>query len=656
MNNNLTRNNHLDIINKLKNSNFNNEKNKELLAFIDKKNVINLKLDKSLTEIKNYYSKENIQNIFEKNLFNDIKNLLNQFKENTEKLNEILFNENLTQKEYINLLNELKNNEKEINEFIEFYSDYLKDNKGFLIRNEILKSFLDKILISRNEKILTNKNDDENQILSDNFLLINKMNILKENIEIIQKNSSNFSKTLLMSVKEHYNLIDEKFNEKIVVYLKNFLRNNKSSYNLIEIENFFKLLNYLKNKQTYLNFVLNEYTQSRKKFCEEELKEKYLNLSKKNFDEIYTNLNQDFIFYFIKEYILINFFFNENLKNKENLLNLNTDIFPIINRIKNLDNFNTLENNLKKICALIKDEDKIIFTNNLNSILYVFEDLFYQHTQQKTLNYYEIYKVTLLSYYYTEKLENIFKENNLIKISLNLSVIISNYKKNYTYLFQKSQNNKIKILQKLKENLINYLRDSQILITNESVINQEINELIDNYKLIFDIYQKYKINNDEKNIVNPNKHEIYLFLINFFDGEEILNEKNIDILFKVINLLDILNNNFPIEKNQLLMNNLIDKSIKIILDNIFNQIKFEEQLKKSVSHEQTVTIIESMMDKIQIILMNLNYIKEYSVKEDIKDKLKKEVLKAYNNIMNSQNEINLGNITEEELKNYLDII
>ena len=656
MNNNLTRNNHLDIINKLKNSNFNNEKNKELLAFIDKKNVINLKLDKSLTEIKNYYSKENIQNIFEKNLFNDIKNLLNQFKENTEKLNEILFNENLTQKEYINLLNELKNNEKEINEFIEFYSDYLKDNKGFLIRNEILKSFLDKILISRNEKILTNKNDDENQILSDNFLLINKMNILKENIEIIQKNSSNFSKTLLMSVKEHYNLIDEKFNEKIVVYLKNFLRNNKSSYNLIEIENFFKLLNYLKNKQTYLNFVLNEYTQSRKKFCEEELKEKYLNLSKKNFDEIYTNLNQDFIFYFIKEYILINFFFNENLKNKENLLNLNTDIFPIINRIKNLDNFNTLENNLKKICALIKDEDKIIFTNNLNYILYVFEDLFYQHTQQKTLNYYEIYKVTLLSYYYTEKLENIFKENNLIKISLNLSVIISNYKKNYTYLFQKSQNNKIKILQKLKENLINYLRDSQILITNESVINQEINELIDNYKLIFDIYQKYKINNDEKNIVNPNKHEIYLFLINFFDGEEILNEKNIDILFKVINLLDILNNNFPIEKNQLLMNNLIDKSIKIILDNIFNQIKFEEQLKKSVSHEQTVTIIESMMDKIQIILMNLNYIKEYSVKEDIKDKLKKEVLKAYNNIMNSQNEINLGNITEEELKNYLDII
>ena len=657
MNNNLTRNNHLDIINKLKNSNFNSEKNKELLAFIDKKNVINLKLDKSLTEIKNYYSKENIQNIFEKNLFNDIKNLLNQFKENTEKLNEILFNENLTQKEYINLLNELKNNEKEINEFIEFYSDYLKDNKGFLIRNEILKSFLEKILISRNEKILTNINDtDENQILSDNFLLINKMNILKENIEIIQKNSSNFSKTLLMSVKEHYNLIDEKFNEKIVVYLKNFLRNNKSSYNLIEIENFFKLLNYLKNKQTYLNFVLNEYTQSRKKFCEEELKEKYLNLSKKNFDEIYTNLNQDFIFYFIKEYILINFFFNENLKNKENLLNLNTDIFPIINRIKNLDNFNTLENNLKKICALIKDEDKIIFTNNLNSILYVFEDLFYQHTQQKTLNYYEIYKVTLLSYYYTEKLENIFKENNLIKISLNLSVIISNYKKNYTYLFQKSQNNKIKILQKLKENLINYLRDSQILITNESVINQEINELIDNYKLIFDIYQKYKINNDEKNIVNPNKHEIYLFLINFFDGEEILNEKNIDILFKVINLLDILNNNFPIEKNQLLMNNLIDKSIKIILDNIFNQIKFEEQLKKSVSHEQTVTIIESMMDKIQIILMNLNYIKEYSVKEDIKDKLKKEVLKAYNNIMNSQNEINLVNITEEELKNYLDII
>ena len=43
----------------------------------------------------------------------------------------------------------------------------------------------------------------------------------------------------------------------------------------------------------------------RKKVCEEE---KYLSLNSKNFDEIFTSLNEDFIFYFMKEFILMNFF------------------------------------------------------------------------------------------------------------------------------------------------------------------------------------------------------------------------------------------------------------------------------------------------------------------------------------------------------------
>ena len=53
--------------------------------------------------------------------------------------------------------------------------------------------------------------------------------------------------------------------------------------------------------------------------------------------------------------------------------------------------------------------------------------------------------------------------------------------------------------------------------------------------------------------------------------------------------------------------------------------------------------------------MNINYIQEFIVKENIKEKLKKEILTIYNKV-NENNKINLVTLTEEELKNYLDII
>ena len=74
--------------------------------------------------------------------------------------------------EYQNMLSSIKNNEVQINELIDFYSDYLKDNKGFLIRNEILSTFLDKVLISKEEKEnLANQEQFDETF----FMLINKI-------------------------------------------------------------------------------------------------------------------------------------------------------------------------------------------------------------------------------------------------------------------------------------------------------------------------------------------------------------------------------------------------------------------------------------------------------------------------------------------------
>ena len=61
---------------------------------------------------------------------------------------------------------------------------------------------------------------------------------------------------------------DEMLNEKIVIYLKHQFR-SKTTFSLKEYKDIIILLTYLHNKDQYIKFVLNEYTQMRKKFIEE---------------------------------------------------------------------------------------------------------------------------------------------------------------------------------------------------------------------------------------------------------------------------------------------------------------------------------------------------------------------------------------------------
>ena len=204
--------------------------------------------------------------------------------------------------------------------------------------------------------------------------------------------------------------------------------------------------------------------------------------------------------------------------------------------------------------------------------------------------------------------------------------------------------------------MISYLRDTQVLITSESIINQKITKLINNYKIIFELYQQYKPKNEKNitDITDPNQHELYIFLIDFFDNnEQIENEKNLDILFKIINLLNILNNSFKTEKNVRLFNSMIEKIVDIILGNVFREIKYEEALQGQKSHDEIINIVENMMDKIQLNLVNINYIQDFNVKETIKENIKDKLRNIYQQSLKQKNNIN---ITEEELKNYLDII
>ena len=671
MSDNLMSKKHEEILDSLYKINFDSEETKETLDFIEKSKIIDIgsmsssrekeKDIKFFSEINKYYNPDNIISLFENTLFKDMKSITNNYKNDYDKINEILLQEKIIQEEYDKIMDEMANNEEIIKTVFNFYSQYLKENKNFLIKNEILKNFLNKILLTKEEReSLTSKKEEKI-----NFDIIKKMEQIKNNIDIIQQNSNNFSKTLLQSIKKHYNLIDEMLNEKIVVYLKNFFK--KFNEKILELKDFKELkilIQFLQDKEQYINFVLKEYINMRKKFCESNIKDKYLILSSKNIDSVYTYLNEDFMFYFMKELILISFFFIQNeyiiistedayelfvYNGKSNLININ-------DKENNKNLFNKLENILSN---LGKKKEKFFsfekYINNLNNILYIFDTLFLEYTQKKELEFHQVYKFTLLSYYFCEKLDIILDETELANKNKALNSTFLTNKNNFSSILRSYENEELKQLNKMKLNMINYLKDIQIFVT-ENEINQKINKLINNYKIIFELYEQYKPQKEENNndIINPNQHELYLYLLDFFDNnEQIENEKNLEILFKIINLLHILNTNFKAEKNIRLFKSLIEKIVNIILNNVLTEVKYEQIIQEK-SHTEIINMIENLVDKIQINLVNINYIQDFNVKESIKEKIKEKINDIYQKKL-IESKYNL-NITEEELKNYLDII
>ena len=661
-----------EILNALYKIDFDSNETKEVLDFIEKRKIIDIMNISSLkekekdikffSEINKYYNEDKILNIFEKSLFNDMNSITNNYKNDYDKINEILLQEKIIQEEYNKIMDEMNNNEEIIKTVFNFYSQYLKDNKIFLIKNEILKNFLDKILLTKEERDSLMSKKDSEKI---NLNIIQKINQIKNNIDIIQQNSTNFSKTLLQSIKKHYTLVDEMLNEKIVVYLKTYFKQINEKISLKDFKELKTLIQFLYNKEQYINFVLKEYIIMRKKFCEGIIKDKYLILSSKNIDSVYTYLNEDFMFYFMKELILISFFFIQCdytfikiedafelfvYNGKGNLMGINYNE----NNIKLFNKLESILNNFGKNKEKIFEVEKYI--NNLNNILDIFDELFLEYTQKKELEFHQVYKFTLLSYYFCEKLDIILNETELTNKNKVLNSTFLTNKNNFSSILRNYENEELKQLNKMKANLIKYLKDIQILIT-ENEINQKINKLINNYKIIFELYEKYKPQKEENNndIINPNQHELYLYLLDFFDNnEQIENETNLEILFKIINLLHLLNTNFKSEKNIRLFKSLKDKTVNIILNNVLTEVKYESILSEKKSHNETINVIEELVDKIQINLVNINYIQDFNVKETIKEKIKEQIKDIYQKkLIESNNNLS---ITEEELKNYLDII
>ncbi len=99
-------------------------------------------------------------------------------------------------------------------------------------------------------------------------------------------------------------------------YLKQVFR-TKKTFTIGDIDKLSKSFCHINEKENYLNFVIKEYSQFRKKTLEEGLKRKYLKLI--NLEEIIYSIIKDFQFNFVKEIILLYYLFTKKV-----------DIFNII--------------------------------------------------------------------------------------------------------------------------------------------------------------------------------------------------------------------------------------------------------------------------------------------------------------------------------------
>ena len=130
---------HEDILNELNLIDFDSPEIASTLEFIEKKQIIDFKIQKDkdkekdikfFSEINKYYDPNNILSLFETTLFNDMKTITDNYKSNYDKINEILLQEKIIQEEYSKLMSEIKDNDQIIQIFINFYTDYLKENKA----------------------------------------------------------------------------------------------------------------------------------------------------------------------------------------------------------------------------------------------------------------------------------------------------------------------------------------------------------------------------------------------------------------------------------------------------------------------------------------------------------------------------------------------
>lgn len=138
-----------------------------------------------------------IKKRLDESLNNDIEKLICRSNYYISNLYKLSNNCKSLQEEHMDLIQTLTQKDTKINETLNFYSDYLRNNKNFLIRNEILKNFVEKVSITKDEKdnLIDKMKFDEKF-----FCLIDKIVNIKTNIQVIEKSKIIFNCLKIMKI------------------------------------------------------------------------------------------------------------------------------------------------------------------------------------------------------------------------------------------------------------------------------------------------------------------------------------------------------------------------------------------------------------------------------------------------------------------------
>jgi len=252
---------------------------------------------------------------------------------------------------YALIVDEILKKETLINSFLDYYAEFKLTNKNNIIRYDILGALLKKISFSNSEKeILLTKTTVDQAF----FELLRRIIELSDNVKLISDNSSQFSKSLVLSLKENLNVIRELANEKIIYYVKNLFINAKNQISHISQSNHSKLsltpskssssgdlsllskgqgskttelmnletlnnliisLKFIQDNTNFIVFIQKEYINFRKKVIEENYRFKKFKFSMTSVDyfiKVFLTITRQFEFLFLREALLMYLFFYES--------------------------------------------------------------------------------------------------------------------------------------------------------------------------------------------------------------------------------------------------------------------------------------------------------------------------------------------------------
>jgi len=499
-----------------------------------------------ISDISQIFSSQSIKRLFETQYFEKIDKLNKTINSKISNLENIVSHYHKLENNCNEILNNVTTKENEVESMLNFNGEFFNNNKNFLIRNEILQTFLDKIIMTKEEKDnLLKKNLFDEKF----FGLIKKLFEIKYYIKILERNSEKFSKNLIFSIKENFNIMDDLMNEKIVLYIKEILRNSekffsnknifnnqKNYYNNLyqefskefNIDNWIIAISYVSEKDNYKNFIIKEYVNSRKRIIENILKQKYMKINKIEF--VFENLICDTKIFYLKEFLLFQVFFGNNI-----LIEIN------LNQTGNTKKEEKSEDNIS-IENIENTELKMSSSDNNKKNLFFEENLLNLNTKEKLM----LYKYFFNNFNFSNEIKDQIKDNENPSLKS-----INNRIYNFSNIILNETNDFVK---NLVEDL-NYLRNilkAKFIDTNFSI--NQLNQILYILEEIYYDNVRYLIStkNLEKDM-NENfkmlllSYKFEYFIEEFFTGNEDLNHFELKSKIKN-NSINIINLNKSYKK------------------------------------------------------------------------------------------------------------